>query len=224
MIKAVIFDLDGVLTKSDRFHTAAWRETCLRWNIPFDASTADLLRGVSRLESAEIVAARGGVELGDKALAQFAEEKNRRYVRLLAEMSVGDVYPGVMELLALLRRKGVPTAVASSSKNTMLILEKTGLKEFFDVVIDGNQITRSKPDPEVFRKAADALGIPYGDCLVVEDAVSGVEAAQALGCQVAAVGTAASAPGVTYPLSAASDLRAVLDGLLVPHPRPAGKI
>lgn len=221
MIKAVIFDLDGVLTKSDRFHTAAWRETCLHWNIPFEDSTAELLRGVSRMESAGIVAARGGAELSGEALAQFAEEKNRRYVRLLAEMSAEDVYPGVMELLALLRRKGIPAAVASSSKNTMLILEKAELKEFFAAVIDGNQITRSKPDPEVFRKAADALGLHYGDCLVVEDAVSGVEAALALGCQVAAVGAAASAPGVTYSLSAVADLWAVLDGSLAPHLRAA---
>lgn len=225
MIRAVIFDLDGVLTKSDHYHTAAWRETCLRRGMPFDGAVADLLRGVSRMESARIIAARGNVELTERALSDFAEEKNGRYVRLLEQMTQADVFPGVPELLEFLRRRNVPAAVASSSKNAMLILEKTGLKNYFSAVIDGHQITRSKPDPQVFQKAADALGVPYEDCLVAEDAVSGVEAALALGCKVAAVGAAASAPGVTYPLTAIAELQSVLSGTLLPHlhvsPRPA---
>lgn len=224
MIKAVIFDLDGVLTRSDQYHTAAWKETCLHWGIPFDDAVADLLRGVSRMESAKIVASKGNTALTDEELKRFAEEKNLRYVELLGNMSGEDVFPGVTELLGILDSKHIMTAVATSSKNAMLILEKTGLKGRFSTIVDGNQITHSKPDPEVFRKAADALGVPYENCLVVEDAVSGVEAALALGSFVAAVGAAASASGVLFPLRETGDLRFVFGDELMPHlhisPRP----
>lgn len=224
MIKAVIFDLDGVLAKSDHYHTAAWREMCQRWGIPFKESTGDLVRGVSRLDSARIVAAQGGVELSDEQLIAFAEEKNNYYVQLLGNMNNADVIPGVKELLNHLHQIGIPMAVASSSKNAPLILEKTALKVFFDVIIDGSQITRSKPDPEVFQKAADALGILYADCLIVEDAVSGVRAGLAMGAKVAAVGAAAATPGVTYALNNTGDLMKYFAGELLPHlritPRP----
>ena len=224
MIEAVIFDLDGVLTKSDHYHTSAWRQTCEQWGIPFADSTGDLVRGVSRLESARIVAVHGGVELTQKQLATFAEEKNSNYVRLLEDMNATDVIPGVSVLLKHLQDAGIPLAVASSSRNAPLILEKTGLKGYFTVIVDGSRITRSKPDPEVFQKAADALGIPYPNCLVVEDAVSGVQAALALGCQVAAVGGAALTEGVAYPLKETGDLMEVFSNKLMPHlriaPRP----
>lgn len=224
MIKAIIFDLDGVLTKSDHYHTAAWREMCNRWGIPLEESTGDLVRGVSRLDSARIVAAQGGVELSDEQLIAFAEEKNNYYVQLLGNMNDADVIPCVKELLKHLQQIDIPMAVASSSKNAPLILEKTGLKEYFDVIIDGSQITHSKPDPEVFQKAADALGIAYADCLVVEDAVSGVQAGLAMGAKVAAVGAAAATPGVTYALNDTGDLMNYFAGELMPHlritPRP----
>lgn len=219
MIKAIIFDLDGVLTKSDRYHTSAWRQTCEQWAIPFADSTGDLVRGVSRLDSARIVATQGGAELTETQLAAFAEEKNSRYVRLLKNMSAADVLPGVTALLEYLREAEIPIAVASSSKNAPLILEKTGLKDYFPVIVDGSRIARSKPDPEVFQKAADTLNIPYGDCLVVEDAVSGVQAALTLGCQVAAVGEAAMVEGVSYPLKETGDLLEVVSSQLMPHLR-----
>ena len=209
MIKAVIFDLDGVLTRSDHYHAAAWHQTCKAWSIPFEDRTADLLRGMGRLESAGIVAEKGGVELTREQLAEFAEEKNGRYVQLLNEMTGTDVIAKVPLLLQLLSDRGIPLAVASSSRNAAYILEKTGLKQYFAVVIDGHQISRSKPDPEVFRKTADALGISCKDCLVVEDAVSGVKAALALGAKVAAVGPAANTPGVTYSLKETGDLMEV---------------
>ena len=225
MIEAVIFDLDGVLTSSDRFHTDAWRQACAQWGIPFADSTGDLVRGVSRLDSARIVAMQGGAEFTEAQLAAFAEAKNVFYVQLLERMTGKDVMPGVSELLERLREQNIPAAVASSSKNARLILEKTELKDCFAVIVDGSQITRSKPDPQVFQKAADALGVPYENCLVVEDAVSGVHAALVLGCQVAAVGSAACVEGVTYPLKETGDLLEVIQGGLMPHlritPRPA---
>ena len=224
MFKAIIFDLDGVLTKSDHYHTSAWKEMCNRWGIPFEESTGNLVRGVSRLDSARIVAAQGNVVLTEEQLVSFAEEKNICYIQLLENMSASDVIPEVECLLKYLQTKGIPTAVASSSKNAPLILEKTGLKKYFSVIIDGSQITHSKPNPEVFKKAADVLGIPYEDCLVVEDAVSGVQAGLEMGAKVAAVGPAAGAPGVTYSLKETGDLMEVFENKLMQHlriaPRP----
>ena len=221
MIGAVIFDLDGVLAESDRYHFSAWQQTCEKWGIPFSAATGDLIRGVSRLDSARIIAAQGGAQLTEDELAAFAEEKNNCYVQLLEAMTEADLLPGVMRLLRRMHELGLPAAVASSSRNAPLILEKTGLRSFFSVVIDGSQISHAKPDPEVFQKAADALGIPYENCLVVEDAVSGVQAALKLGCQVAAVGGAAAAAGVSYPLKVTGDLLEILEGELMPHLRIA---
>lgn len=224
MIKAVIFDLDGVLVKSDHYHTAAWSEVCQRWGLSFDQSTADLLRGISRINSAKIVVARAGAVFSDDMLHQFADEKNQIYIDLLKGMTKEDILPGVEELLQLLESKKIPSAVASSSRNAKMILETTGLSRYFSTVVDGNQITRSKPDPEVFQKAADNLGIPYAHCLVVEDAVSGIQAAFTLGCHVAAVGDASKTAGVTFPLKETGDLMEVFEGKLMPHlcisPRP----
>lgn len=220
MIDGVIFDLDGVLTRTDRYHAEAWRKTCEKWGISVPNDIEDMIRGISRLDSARLVAAQGNAKLTEEQLVAFSEEKNRIYVELLQTMSGEDVISGVTELLSNLRQMGIPMAVASSSKNAPLILKKTGLKQYFTVVIDGSCITRSKPDPEVFQRAVDALAIPYENCLVVEDAVSGVHAALALGCPVAAVGSAALTEGVSYPLKETGDLRCVLDSRLMPHLRP----
>ena len=219
MIKAVIFDLDGVLTKSDHYHTCAWREVCRKWAIPFDERCGDLVRGISRLESAQLIVRQGGKQLSDEALKRFAEEKNQYYMQSLQDMTPKDVLPGVIELLCYMQRHHYAMAVASSSKNASLILEKTGLASYFSVVIDGNQISRSKPDPEVFQKAAQALMVPYEKCLVVEDAVSGIEAALALGAQAAYVGSATHAAGATYVLSETADLLPILEGRLMHHLR-----
>ena len=224
MIKAVIFDLDGVLTRTDRYHEAAWRNTCEKWGISFSDRAGDLIRGVSRLDSARIVASEGGATLSEEQLTVFAEDKNQNYISQLEHMSAADVLEGVPELLNYLLTVGVPMAVASSSKNSRLILEKTGLQRFFTVVVDGTQISHSKPDPEVFQKAADALKTPYAHCLVVEDARSGVQAALKLGCQAAAVGKAAQLEGTTFSVSKTEDLLALLTGQLMPYlrvnPRP----
>ena len=122
MIGAVIFDLDGVLAESDRYHFSAWQQTCEKWGIPFSAATGDLIRGVSRLDSARIIAAQGGAQLTEDELAAFAEEKNNCYVQLLETMTEADLLPGVMRLLRRMHELGLPAAVASSSRNAPLIL------------------------------------------------------------------------------------------------------
>lgn len=208
-IRAVIFDLDGVLTSTDRFHTEAWQAVCKNWGIPFSASSSDKLRGVSRKESALIILREAGLSLSEKELERFSDEKNRLFVTLLDSMGEGNVLPGVKALLRELKPR-YRLAVASSSRNAVKILKKTGLMPFFEVIVDGTMIRCSKPDPEVFQKAADALGLPYDECLVVEDSIAGVSAALKLGCQVAGVGTASVASGAAYSLAETQELGDIL--------------
>lgn len=195
MIAGVIFDLDGVLTATDELHAQAWAETCSRWGLSFAPDTAKLLRGVGRLAAAHIVAARCGAILSEEAIARFAEEKNERYRGLLAGLTPDAVLPDVVETIAALRTRHIPMAVASASKNARAILTRLGLIDAFDVVVDGTQITRTKPDPEVFALAAARLSLAPASCLVVEDAVSGLEAAKAIGCYTAAIGPDAHGHG-----------------------------
>ena len=188
-MRAVIFDLDGVLVRTDQAHDKAWRALAVRLGIPFDGRAAALLRGVSRLEGC----GRSFTPVEKEALAA---EKNERYRALIAEMTPADVAPDTTVTLKALRERGLLLAVASSSKNARFILERTGLTPYFHAVVDGTQIARSKPDPEVFLKAAQALGVSPAEALVVEDAAAGVRAARCGGFSSAALGPVAAAEGL----------------------------
>jgi beta-phosphoglucomutase len=160
--------------------------------IPFDRTINNRLRGVSRMASLEIILEKySGPVLTDEQKTALAEKKNNLYREYLHEMSTADLPADVSETLKALREAGLKLAIGSSSKNTPFILGQIGLSGYFDAVSDGNNITRSKPDPEVFVKAAEMLGIPADRCLVVEDAVSGAEAGHRGGMKVACVGDAA---------------------------------
>ncbi|WP_367924629.1 beta-phosphoglucomutase [uncultured Ruthenibacterium sp.] len=189
-VRAVIFDLDGVLVSTDAQHFAAWSEIARQENVPFSQKDNDRLRGVSRMESLELL-------LGDRAGAytpqrkqELAAQKNQRYQQLIRALSPADVLPGVTAFLQSLRAAGIRLAVGSSSRNADTILEKTGLTGWFDAIVTGNHIQRSKPDPEVYQKAAAALGLLPAQCLVVEDARAGVDAALFAGMDVLGVGDA----------------------------------
>lgn len=189
---AIIFDLDGVICFTDEYHYRAWKTMADEMKIPFDRTINNRLRGVSRMESLEIILEKyEGPELSAEQKAKLAEKKNDLYRLSLHQMSPSDLPGDVLETLNALRDMGLKLAIGSSSKNTPFILERIGLKGFFDAVSDGNNITRSKPDPEVFVKAAEMLGIPAERCLVVEDAVSGAEAGHGGGMKVACLGDAA---------------------------------
>ena len=187
----VIFDLDGVLCSTDRFHFEAWKQTAREVNAPFDERINQRLRGVSRMESLEIILGGSPLSLSEDEKLRLAEEKNERYRALLKNLTHSDLVPGAEETLAALRAAGVKLAVGSSSKNAVFILERLGARELFDAVCDGTMILRSKPDPEVFLLAASLLGLEPAECLVVEDAQSGILAAKAGGFAAAAVGGAA---------------------------------
>ncbi len=189
---AVIFDLDGVICSTDEYHYKAWKAMADGMGIPFDRTINNRLRGVSRMASLEIILEKyEGPALSDRDKERLATQKNDLYREFLHEMSREDLPAEVKETLDKLRESGLKLAIGSSSKNTPFILGQIGLSGFFDAVSDGNNITRSKPDPEVFVKAAEMLGIAPEKCLVVEDAVSGAEAGHAGGMKVACVGDAA---------------------------------
>lgn len=206
-MQGVIFDLDGVICFTDEYHYLAWKEMADGMGIYFDREINNRLRGVSRMESLEIILERyEGPELTDTEKQALAERKNDLYRTLLGQMSPQDLSSEVKETLDALRKKGMKLAIGSSSKNAPFILERIGLSNYFDAVADGNCITRSKPAPEVFLKAAEYLGLSPEDCLVVEDAVAGAEAGHAGGFAVACVGDASKAGAGDHNLENISQL------------------
>ena len=198
--QGILFDLDGVLCATDQYHYQAWKELADEIGVPFDESVNDRLRGVSRMASLEIVLEQSDKTFSPEEKQRFADQKNERYRALLQQMSPSDLSDDVKETLLALRESGVRLAVASSSKNAPLILTRLGLGEWFDAVADGNAITHSKPDPEVFVLAAEMLKLPPRSCLVVEDAAAGIEAARRGGFDSAGLGEAAHTSGTTYPI------------------------
>ena len=209
--KGIIFDLDGVICSTDRYHYLAWKTVADRLGIYFDETIIRRLRGVSRMESLEIILERCDRILSQEEKLALATEKNDIYRGLLSGMTPADLSREVKETLDALRGKGLRLGIGSSSKNTRYILDRIGLGSFFDAVSDGNNITRSKPDPEVFLKAAEYLGLAPADCLVVEDAVSGLQAAAAAGMDSAAVGDAAESGLAVYDLGTFSELLKCVD-------------
>lgn len=176
-IYAIIFDLDGVICSTDRYHYLAWKTLADRLGLPFDEEINGKLRGVSRMESLEIVLGDRKENFSPEEKQALAEEKNRIYRGYLAQMTPEDLSEDVRVTLNTLRQRGYLLAIGSSSKNTRQILTQLGLGAFFDAVADGTQITRSKPDPEVFLLAASMLGVSPENAIVIEDAESGVRAA-----------------------------------------------
>ena len=187
MIKAVIFDLDGVIVSTDDCHYEAWKKMADEEDIYFDKTINNRLRGVSRMESLEIVLERATKEYSEEEKLQLAERKNGYYKEFITKLTPADILPGAMNTLDELRANGIKVAIGSSSKNTPVILKQIGLSDYFDAVSDGNNITNSKPDPEVFLKAADMLGIPYSECMIVEDADAGIEAGKRAGMKTVSV-------------------------------------
>ncbi|SET19640.1 beta-phosphoglucomutase [Pseudobutyrivibrio sp. C4] len=205
-MKAVIFDLDGVICFTDKYHYIAWKKLADKNGIYFDEEINNRLRGVSRMDSLEIILERADRTYTAEEKEAMAAEKNASYVELLKEMSPADLSDEVKNTLDELRNRGYKLAIGSSSKNTKMILKQIGLGEFFDAVSDGTNITKSKPDPEVFLKAAEFIGENPADCLVVEDAKAGIEAATAGGFKSAGLGEATEHPSVTYKLGSFKDL------------------
>lgn len=206
MVKGIIFDLDGVLVFSDGYHYAAWKKMADKAGIFFDEEMNNRLRGVSRRESLEIILEKSNRSFTEDEKCRMMEEKNDCYVELLGKMTKSDVTDEVRDTLRTLKNKGIRIAVGSSSKNARYILERVELLDEFDAIADGTMISHSKPDPEVFLKAAELLGLKPEECLVVEDARSGIDAAKAGNMKAAGIGDASSYEATDYPICSPGDL------------------
>ena len=190
-IKGLIFDLDGVILSTDRYHYLAWERVAARLGVPFSEAVNDRLRGVSRMDCIEVLLeAYTGAPLSPEEKEEIAEQKNRDYRSYISQMTPADVADEVRETLAELRARGYRLAIGSVSKNAKFILEKTNMLSYFDAISDGTNITRSKPDPEVFLRASDFIGVAPQNCAVIEDAVTGIEAAARGGMLPVAIGSA----------------------------------
>lgn len=192
---ACIFDLDGVLVDTAVYHYQAWKKLANSLGFDFTHAQNEQLKGVNRMRSLDKILAWGDIEKSDAEKEELAALKNTWYVDMISKMSPTEVLPGSLELLQELKDKGIKIALGSASKNSGLILEKTNLTHFFDAIVDGNAVTSSKPDPEVFLKGAELLHTPAENCIVFEDAAAGVEAAIAAHMAVVGVGTAENLPG-----------------------------
>lgn len=189
MIKGVIFDLDGVLATTDELHYQAWKRLAGELGITaYNREDNARQRGVGRMESLKVVLEKAGRTYSEEEMAIFAERKNEYYKGLLENLNETAVLPGAVETLQMLRNKGILIAVGSASANAPTILHRTGLKQFIDQVCCGLDISKSKPDPEVFLKTAEKLNLPYSQCIVVEDAAAGIRAAESAGMKTLAVG------------------------------------
>ena len=213
-LKGIIFDLDGVICSTDEYHYQAWKKMADDLGVYFDREINNRLRGVSRMESLNIILERyTGPALSQQALTDLATKKNELYRTLLGQMTPADLTHEVKTTLDTPRRLGLKLAIGSSSKNAPFILERIGLAGYFDAVADGNCIQHSKPDPEVFLKAAQFLDLAPAACLVVEDAVAGAQAGHAGGFAVACVGDAAQAGAGDYNLTGFAQLLDVVQTL-----------
>ncbi len=205
----VIFDLDGVICFTDKYHYQAWKRVADKLGIEFNETINNRLRGVSRMDSLEIILERYDGTLSQAEKEALATEKNDLYRQLLSNMSPADLSPEVKETMDALRAAGLRLAIGSSSKNTKFILERLGLSGYFDAISDGTNITRSKPDPQVFLMAAEFLGMKPESCLVVEDAQAGIQAACAGGFDSVGLGEAAACGRATYAMETFSQLRTI---------------
>lgn len=190
MIKAVIFDLDGVIVSTDHYHYLAWKKLADEYNIEFNEKINERLRGVSRSQSLEIILEKANRTFTDEEKNKMLEYKNKLYVEYIKTMTREDVDLEVLKIIDYLKNNNYKIAIGSSSKNTNTILKQICLINEFDAIIDGNMILKSKPDPEVFLKASSALNIIPSECLVIEDAIAGIDAATDAKMQTLAVGSA----------------------------------
>lgn len=189
MIKACIFDLDGVIVDTAHYHFLAWKRLASELNINLTEEINERLKGVSRMHSLDIILSLGGISLSQHEKENLANKKNSWFVDYLERMAPEEIFPGVKQLIKDLRAGGVKVGLASSSKNAKTVIQLLHIQNEFDTVVDGTMITHSKPHPEIFLLAASKLGVQPNECLVFEDAEAGVEAALAAGMKCVGIGS-----------------------------------
>lgn len=188
-MEACIFDLDGVIVDTARYHYLAWKRLAAELGFELTPEDNERLKGVSRTQSLEIVLEIGGIQVDNEKKEQLAEKKNTWFNDLIGKMEPGEIFPGVKPLVDDLRNTGRKVALASSSKNAQLVVDRLEIRHLFDVIVDGTMIEHTKPDPEIFLLTASRLGVRPQNCLVFEDAEAGVEAALAAGMKCVGIGS-----------------------------------
>jgi beta-phosphoglucomutase len=189
VIKAIIFDLDGVIVDTAHYHFVAWQRLAKEIGVSFSLEDNERLKGVSRMRSLEIILEIGGVTLPKEKMEELALLKNKWFLEYVSAIKPEEIFPGVKELIIEMKKQGYKIALGSSSKNAELVLELLKIKQLFDAIADGNMITKSKPNPEIFLLAASKLRVSPSECVVFEDAEAGVEAALAAGMKCVGVGS-----------------------------------
>ena len=198
MYQGLIFDLDGVLVDTAKYHYLAWKEIAEELDIPFTLQDNERLKGVSRVRSLEIILEIGRRQMEPEEQAYYCHKKNERYLEFIRQMPASEILPGVRDFIADARLRGYRIALGSASKNSRVILGRIGLEDAFDAIIDGTKVAKAKPDPEVFLKGAAALGLACAGCIVFEDAVAGIAAAHAAGMAAVGIGTRESLSEADY--------------------------
>lgn len=214
MIKGCIFDLDGVVVDTAKYHYLAWKEIADELGFFFSEQHNERLKGVSRMASLDILLEVGGIKKNDEEKGRLAEKKNGRYLEYIMRMTPEEVLPGVREFLGQLRTAGIRISLGSASKNAKVILKQTGIENLFDAIADGTNVSKAKPDPEVFLKGAELLHLHPQQCVVFEDAVAGIEAAHRAGMKCIGVGEASILTKADFNIKGFSDTKKVMDIVL----------
>ncbi len=206
MHKGLLFDLDGVIVDTAKYHYIAWKKLAEKLGIEFGERDNERLKGVSRIRSFEIILELGNRVMTEEEKLACCAEKNEIYLSYISKIEEDEILPGVRNFLEHAREKGYLVALGSASKNAPLILERLKLTECFDAVIDGTRVAKAKPDPEVFLKGAEALGLRPQECIVFEDAHAGIEAAHAGGMKAVGVGVGGLLPDADIRINGFADL------------------
>ncbi len=189
MIKATIFDLDGVIIDTAHYHYIAWKRLASEFNINLIIEQNERLKGVSRMRSLEIILELGNIKLPEEEKERLATRKNAWFIEYIESIRPEEIFPGVTDLIQTMSGNGIKIAMASSSKNAPRVVELLKIADMFDAIVDGTMITHTKPHPEIFLLAASLMNVPPVDCVVFEDAEAGVEAALAAGMKCVGVGS-----------------------------------
>jgi len=205
-VKGCIFDLDGVIVDTARYHFLAWKRLAEKLRIPFTEEDNENLKGVSRDDSLEIILGIGKVRMDDAEKKKYTSLKNEWYLDYIRKMNPDEILPGAVEFISELRNAGIMTALGSASKNTTVILERLHIKSLFDAVVDGNSVHKTKPDPEVFLLAAQMISAAPEQCIVFEDAAAGVQAALNAGMICIGVGSEKVLAKAHYIISGLHDM------------------
>jgi beta-phosphoglucomutase len=211
-LRACIFDLDGVLVDTARYHYLAWKRLAAQLNIRFTEEDNEHLKGVSRMDSLEIILNSANLKIDRKTKEEYADQKNNWYFEYINRMTSDEILPGSLDLIQELKHAGIKTALGSASRNTPIIIERLKLENTFDAIADGNIVSKAKPDPEVFLTAAGMLNVNPEECIVIEDAIAGIRAAKTAGMRCIGIGSATILTEAHYVVSGLNklDLKLIL--------------